>query len=338
MKKLSFMIIMTILFITGCSYGVKDEKTKEVDPERISSRDNSKIDDINSQFNDTFKTKDIREYLLKDIKKLKSPYGKEDYKYKEYIWTVNNKSYKLLVGEFHLDNFAFLYNNLGKFLDGYMWENKNRAKINVAFRKNQNHVQISPIKMASGTGIHHIGGVWFNVYNEKLLKSFEYPIRGYDAPPYTISYSREYKLIDEGYNKSTGDYQSTYKLGINTYALDELLGLEKTIKYKWNMDKGQFDFSNYSIFDKLDNLLFSEGIEDEILNKNYEKFKLIIDKDYYDNKEDDMGQVAMFLTNCDKSEKRDKLLEKIYEWFLNNKKLWNSEGIMEILEKEIIVN
>ena len=126
-----------------------------------------------------------------------------------------------------------------------------------------------------------------------------------------MGYSKQYKLIDENYNEVTGDFQTVYKLEIPFYSLNESIELEKTVNYVWDTDKGFFQSWVNDFYESLD-ILFSHGIEDEILDKNYEKIKSIIENiDNNENKEDNIGEITAFLKRCSKSEKRDMLLDKL---------------------------
>ncbi|WP_202709789.1 hypothetical protein [Sporosalibacterium faouarense] len=295
------------------------------------------LERINTHFDEYFNINDIRECLIRDIKQLESPYGKDDYKYSEYTWEVGNKNYKVLAGSFHLDSFVFLFNQSGQYLDGYMWTNKTRDEVNVVFRDKQNYITVSPIRMAYGTGISQFGGQWFEIYKDKLLKSFEHPIKGYSSPPYTLGYTQRYKIINESYDNKTGDFRATYKLGLGLYGTDKLIGIEKIINYHWNTDTEKFQYADYDIHDQLYTLLFVQGIEDDILNENLKEIELIIEKPG-ERKEENMKETTIFLTKCSSSETRDELLKKIYTWFISNKDLGNSEEFIKIIKEKISIN
>lgn len=292
-------------------FGEEEYKILSIISDRI-----DKMEHLNSRFSEYFNVDDIHKYSPDEVKEFK--YLREDveYRYKEYSWELENKSYVILAGKFHLNDFLLLFDKSGKFLDGFVSTNKTEDEFKIEFREKQNYLSFSPVSMGSGTGTSHKGAIWFEVFEDKLITVLQYPVEGYDAPPYTMGYTRQYKFIDKNYNKVTGDYQAVYKLEIPFYSLNESIELKKTVNYVWDKDKGVFQSWVNDFYESLD-MLFSDGIEDEILDKNYEKIKSIVNKitdgsmDDIENKEEDIGVLTAFLTRCSKSEKRDMLLDKL---------------------------
>jgi|BioPla2DNA2_1021312.scaffolds.fasta_scaffold02287_16 hypothetical protein len=295
----------TYMFMND-GFGEKEYQILSIISKRI-----DKMEQLNSRFSEYFNVADIQRYSLDEVKEFKSVRGDEDYKYKEYLWELENKSYTVLAGKFYLNDFLLLFDKSGKFLDGFVSTNKTEDEFKIEFREKQNYLSFAPINMGSGTGISHKGAKWFEIYEDKLITALQYPVEGYEAPPYTMGYSKQYKLIDENYNEVTGDFQTVYKLEIPFYSLNESIELEKTVNYVWDTDKGFFQSWVNDFYESLD-ILFSHGIEDEILDKNYEKIKSIIENiDNNENKEDNIGEITAFLKRCSKSEKRDMLLDKL---------------------------
>ena len=66
------------------------------------------MEQLNSRFSEYFNVADIQRYSLDEVKEFKSVRGDEDYKYKEYLWELENKSYTVLAGKFYLNDFLLL--------------------------------------------------------------------------------------------------------------------------------------------------------------------------------------------------------------------------------------
>ena len=271
---------------------------------------------LNAKFYEFFDVDNIEEYSLEEIKNLGPIPGLDDCTFEEHSWNVEGLTYKLLAGRCHLNNFVILFSEEGRYLDSYIWLNKVDETAKLELRNVQDFMTISPVQLNYGAGIFIVGAVWFEVYDDKLITVLESPILGYEYPGYTSGYSREYSLVSENYDPSTGDYHATYNVGISLIDSREWIGLEKTITHTWDENNMVFKPNSYGdYYFVATHQLFSEGIEDEILSVNINKTRQIVNRSILKNAVDDLEILTEFLMACEKGPERDSLLNKIHYWY-----------------------
>lgn len=296
--------------------------------DEIKSIIRSKLDKSNwvySHFSEYFKVNVLNQYTIEDIKNFQPPQGYDDYKYKEYNWLYDDINYKLLVGYFHLSDFVLVFDENGLYLDGFLWTDKSGENtIKTIFRTNQNYVDISPVLVGSGTGEHHEGGIWFEIYKNHLLRHLIYPMYGYEAAYYEMFLTSKYKLLSSQYNSETNKFDLTYQLSV-TSSEDNPIKIEKTVSYPI-----LYEDEHYYI--KLNSLFSSETLQ-QILEENYDKIDSIIDlninKQVEIEYEEDISQITVFLLNCDVSQERNDLLKKACKLYLNHPELHLSSDLTE---------
>ncbi len=285
-----------------------------------------------------FNIEDITSCSLDEIKQLESPLDEDDYVYKEYSWEVNNKTYKVLVGGFDLYDFVFLYNDHGHYLDGRIYLDRGRERLQIlqiAFRKKQNYMCVSPIVQGYGTGVYTVGGEWYEVYKDKLLNRMDYLVEGYEAM-LGFDYLKKYHLVEEHYNEQSGNYQLTYQLDILSLSSEGNMGIKKTLMFQWDEEEQVFKNKGLNMQDYPVSDLFTQTVEHQILEENYHAMKKLIDDDTIEDKEEKLEYITAFLLHSNQSNvgKRNVLLNELDKWYRAHPEyLWGEELIQKIEQK-----
>lgn len=257
----------------------------------------------------------------------------ENYNYEEYDLEVGNKKYSLLFGSCKFNKYILLYDNEGTYLDGYSWYNRMDNELDIDFRSKQQCLSVKPICKGYGTGISQYGEDWYEIYNNKLIRSFEFLTYGYCSPPQSMGYTQEYELIEETYDEVTGNYSLKYLLSIGCKLDKEVVGIEKTIDYQWNTESKSFHEVNSNNVQYEE--LFSEDIGEKILEQKNDLIEKMIDNEYED-KEYNMESITIFLSHLEKSQMRNGLLRKAKKWYLHHKDIYNHEYLLQIIDEALI--
>ncbi len=283
-----------------------------------------------SQFEGDLQVVNLQNYTLDEVKSSKSLFREDDFKYRQYDWQVGDENYILLEGSFHLDDFILLFDEDGNFLDGRVWTDKVGKELKLDFRKKQNFISVSPVLVGHGTGENIWAGIWFEVYKGLLIERLKYVEEGYQSPPYTVDYTRDYLKTGEQYDELSGNFEAAYKIGTETYGIEGIIGINKKVEFVWNEEKEIFEPNVEDIYSYIDEL-YSQGIEDEILSDNNSQIEKIINEDSIKFKEDNIGNIAAFLIKCTKSEKRDKLLIELLTWYEEQSDIWGKDKMIEMI-------
>lgn len=298
------------------------------------------------QFRATFDTKDIRKYSLEDIKKLKSLSRADDYKYidgdfqyKEYDWKAEEKNYKLLAGGFHLDSFILLYDEEGKYLDGYVWTDKLRKDVNIEFLEKQNFVCVAPVFIDHGTGTEVVGEKVYEVYKGLLVEKLSYVKEGFVDIITLNSYSKAFKILSKEYDKKEGNLLITYEGTLNLYNINKQINANKKVEFLWDEEENNFRLDDCIINDFSLKKLYSLSITDNIFNENHNEIKQILQKLLKDDPSEDKGEtinnIASFLIKCTVTKERDGLLKELLDFYEKNSDLYASEDFIKMIKQNI---
>ncbi|GKX29835.1 hypothetical protein SH1V18_23150 [Vallitalea longa] len=258
--------------------------------------------------------------------------NEKKYNYKEYKLEIDNKKYSLLVGNCKYNIYILLYDDKGTYLDGYSWLNRSDSEININYMSKQQCFSVKPICKGYGTGISQFGEDWYEIYNNKLIRSYEFLTYGYCSPPQSMGYTQEYELIKENYNNITGNYSLKYLLSIGCSLDEEIVGIEKTINYQCDTINRCFNkiSSNNTQYEEL----FSDDIGEKILEQKNDLIEKIINVEYED-KECNMETITVFLSYLEKSQTRDRLLQKAKKWYIDHEDA-QKEYFLQIIDDALV--
>lgn len=257
---------------------------------------------------------DITQVPLEEWKDIKhpNPEVKDLFKYREIPY--GDKT--LVTGRIHLSNLVILFNEKGEFLDGIVWTDRIREDVNIQYWDNEKFISVSPIGLDWGTGVSVFGSRIYEVVEDKLIMKLEYPYEGFQEGPYTWGYPRTFHVVNEVYNEENKTLEVTYNLGVDCIGPErsvEVLSVNKTVPYQWDSEKKRYT-PNYLYYDDhMDNELYVDSIADEIFAANYPKMKELIQGGDYVYKAYDLSNMAVLLSKCQPSPKRDELLHSILE-------------------------
>ncbi|WP_105614685.1 hypothetical protein [Vallitalea okinawensis] len=294
------------------------------------------IDHLITKFN-ILEIDDITQVPLEEWKDIKhpNPEVKDLFKYSEIPY--GDKT--LVTGRIHLTNFAILFSEDGEYLDGIEWTDHVREDFNITFLDNDKFISVSPIQLDRGSGLSVFGSHIYEVIDNRLVKKLEYPYHGYQEGPYTWGYSRTFHVVNELYDEENKTLEVTYNLGIDCLGPErsvEVLSVNKTIPYQWDYEKKRFT-PNYLFYDDhLDNELYVDSLPDEIFLANYSIMKELIHGDDYETKVRDLSNMAVLLTKCLPSLKRDELLQSILEQLDVEEDSWIINEIHNSLSQKLI--